>query len=220
MLWGLSYGAINGVRSLDYTRPRSLIDPPPLKEMDLRGLVPRAFALIGYSPFADLREADVSTKSENWRGAEEDIALVTGANLKGSDLWYADAVRAFLVKADLRDANLQRVDFHYANLQGAVLTDAKINKADFGRANLRDTDLTRAELQGARLFDAKLQGATLNHANLTKADLRGTNFSGANLGKTSGLTEDQLDEACGDEKTKPPDHMIGYKMKPCPEEPE
>ncbi len=215
MLWGVSYGAIKGVRSLDYTQRHSLIEPPRLEDMDLRRLVPRAFALIGYSPFADLREADISTKSENWRGAEEDVALVTGANLKGSDLWYADAVRAFLVKADLRDSNLQRVDFHYANLQGAVLTDAKIKKADFGRANLQGADLTRAKLQGARLFGAKLQGATLDNANLTKADLRGANLSGANLGDTWGLTQDQLDEACGNAKTQLPP---GMSIPPCPKE--
>ncbi len=213
MLWGLSDGAINGVRSLDYTQRHSLMDPPDLENTDPRRLVPRAFSLIGYSPFADLREADLSTKSENWRGTEMDVALVTGANLKGSDLWYADAVRAFLVKANLRDANLQRADFHYANLQGAVLTDARIQKADFGRANLRDADFTRAKLQGARLFGAKLHGATLDHADLTKADLRGTDFSGANLGDTWGLTQDQLDEACGNAKTQLPP---GMSIPPCP----
>ena len=57
------------------------------------------------------------------------------------------------------------------------------------------------ETQGADLINANLQGANLARANLTKA---------------TGLTREQLDKACGDDKTKLPDYLADYQMKPCP----
>ncbi len=66
----------------------------------------------------------------------------------------------------------------------------------------KQADLIRANLQEAYLRIAKLQGADLTGAKLTKA---------------KGLTREQLDEACGGDKTKLPDDLADYQMKPCPE---
>ncbi len=85
-------------------------------------------------------------------------------------------------QATLTGANLQRANLYGANLQ---------------RANLRDADL-----QGAKLQKAKLLGANLSGANLSGANLSGANLSGAKLTEAEHLTQQQLDEACGDEETK------------------
>ena len=78
-------------------------------------------------------------------------------------------------------------------------------------AKLRD-----AKLQGADLGSAKLQGAVLFRAKLQGAKLHGANLQGTNLTKAKNLTREQLDEACGDDKTKLPDDLADYQMKPCP----
>ena len=65
----------------------------------------------------------------------------------------------------------------------------------------KQADLSRTNLQGADLSGANLQGADLRSANLTKA---------------RGLTREQLDKACGDNKTTLPDYLADYQMKPCP----
>ena len=67
-------------------------------------------------------------------------------------------------------------------------------------------DLRRANLQGAKLYGANLQGAILFDARL-----RGTNLRYAR-----GLTQEQLDSACGDAETKLPP---GMKIRTCTEEP-
>ena len=165
----ISFGAIEG-------KPRHLFrlhSGPPL----LAGVwtwVPYGFERLGYRTFANLRDAEVSTKPENWRGEEKDIPLVKGASLKGSDLRYADATRAFLVKAALWGA----------------------------------------DLQGASLEGANLQGANLTLANLQGANLEGANLQGANF-RARGLTQKQLDDTCGDAKTKLPPNL---SVKPCPKE--
>ncbi len=80
----------------------------------------------------------------------------------------------------------KRADLRRANLQGAKL---------YG-ANLQEADLSRANLQGAILFDARLRGTNLRYAR--------------------GLTQEQLDSACGDAETKLPP---GMKIRTCTEEP-
>jgi hypothetical protein len=73
------------------------------------------------------------------------------------------------------------------------------------QATLVDADLSHAELDDADLSSADLRGANLSGAILDGADLRGA----------EGLTQLQLDRACGDEKTQldPP-----LKIKPCPKQ--
>ncbi len=110
-----------------------------------------------------------------------------------------------------KQANLSRTDLQGANLYGANLQEAVLIDA-----NLQGADLGSANLQGANLEGASLQGTYLGGANLTGADLFAADLQGANLTKAKNLTREQLDEACGDDKTKLPDDLADYQMKPCP----
>ncbi len=112
-----------------------------------------------------------------------------------------EGTRADLSRTNLQGAHLFDAILTYANLQGANLQEANLQEA-----NLQGTDLRRANLQGAALYRAKLQGANLLSANLTKA---------------KDLTREQLDEACGNDRTQLPYYLAGYQMKPCltPEQP-
>ena len=92
-----------------------------------------------------------------------DIVL-TGANLNGADLTWAN----------LTGANLNGVNLTGAHLNGANLTGARLN-----RAKLRGTNLIGANLTGAPLSGAKLIRANLNGANLRSAVLRAANLTGA-----------------------------------------
>ncbi len=196
--------------------------------------VPTAFDRVGYRTFANLREADVSTKAANWWTAKDDerLDVIQGATLQGRDLRNADATRAFLVKADLRRANLQGTDLEEANLQGANFFGAKLQGANIFDADLQGAyllgarlqgaDLRVADLQAANLIGANLEGAHLASANLQGADLSTANLQGADLSladltKAKNLTREQLDETCGDDKTTLPDYLADYQMKPCRE---
>ena len=127
--------------------------------------------------------------------SQEELEQILKAHRKwvesdGKEGNQADLIKANLEKADLFQANLQEADLMGANLQGA--------------------DLLVANLQKANLAGAQLQGANLNGANLRGAELKHTNLEGA-----ESLTQEQLDEACGDEKTKLPP---GLSVKPCPDD--
>ena len=64
--------------------------------------------------------------------------------------------RADLRWTDLRWANLRGADLRWANLRGADLRWADLRWTDLSRANLRWADLRGAELSGADLSEADL----------------------------------------------------------------
>jgi uncharacterized protein YjbI with pentapeptide repeats len=166
---------------------------------------------VGYNPFAQLTEADVSTKPLGWTGREEEIAQVKGANLNRlrlryiqgygaflvkARLWQADLRNAFLSEADLREANVRQGDLRFAVLDRAKLTRAALPEANLAntnldRADLREANLSFAVLSEATLLDAQLDGAnlyktdahsaSLQRASLKRTDLREANLEGANL---------------------------------------
>jgi uncharacterized protein YjbI with pentapeptide repeats len=49
---------------------------------------------------------------------------------------------------------------------------------------------------------AELDGASLRYANVSRADFTGARLTGTDLSKALGLTQEQLDIACGDAAAK------------------
>jgi hypothetical protein len=142
----LSLGTINGVRSHEF------------RFNDVRTWMPYVFEFFGFSPFANFREKDVSTKPSNWSGKPEENLLVKGAPLRGRNLRYADGYRAFLVKSDLRKADLRGANLQEANLGGTNLLGAYLSGANLQQADLREANLQGANFLGADLWAANLQG--------------------------------------------------------------
>ena len=170
-----------------------------------------AFWLIGYDPFAQVSETEISGKPAAWTGSDDEVKRVEGAGMNGIRLRYLQGYGAFLAKArlrqadlryaylseaDLRQANLRGASLRFAVLERAKLDDASLQSADLARANLIRAELGKADLSfaalaGALLLDAKADGAvlygadlrnaSLERAGLGQADLREANLEGANL---------------------------------------
>ncbi len=145
----------------------------------------------------DEREPAVPDELQYREVSKEDLERVLAEQEKwaetgGQDGSPADLRRDNLEGADLRGANLEGAFLGGANFSGAKLFDANLHKADLGGANLQVADLRSANLQGAVLS--------------------GANLSGANLLTARYLTQEQLDQACGNEWTKLSD---GLKIGQC-----
>jgi uncharacterized protein YjbI with pentapeptide repeats len=93
----------------------------------------------------------------------------------------------------MSDGGFHRNDFTGANLSGANLTRAIVPRGVFKGANLTGTDFSQAFLYRSR-------------------------FEGVDLAVAKGLTQHQLDEACGDATTKLPDGITMPKLWPCGED--
>ncbi len=163
----------------------------------------------GYNPYAQLTEAEVSTKPPAWSGRDEDVAQVKGASLNRlklryiqaygaffakARLWQADLRNAYLSEADLREANLRQADLQFVALDHAMLVRASLQEADLRNSNLNRANLREANLSSAVLSGATLLDATLDHASLYKADLRNVLLQRASL-KQADLREANLGNA-------------------------
>ncbi|HEY1225540.1 MAG TPA: pentapeptide repeat-containing protein [Brevundimonas sp.] len=119
-----------------------------------------------------------------------------GASCSGCNLFQGD-----FGGLEARGLNLSGSRLRQADLSLSVM-----NRTNFSRADLRDVEafgavFSGSNFRGANLTNASFVGAYLEGANFTGATLSGTNFSGAQLGRATGLTQSQLNRACGDEAT-------------------
>jgi hypothetical protein len=174
---------------------------------------------------AYIRDRAAETSSEevlpsgNFRVVASDIQAAL--NVIGRRVLLGEAVPDLegvrFPKANLIDAHLSRAYLGRANLSGANLFGADLSRAYLNEADLIGARLNEADLSGAILIGADLTGANLTGANLTGANLTGANLSGANLTKADltgarNLTQQQLDQACGNTHTK---LDPGLTIKPC-----
>jgi hypothetical protein len=142
----------------------------------------------------------------SWRS--KGLLSVNAAIIAGVVFLFAPLHRQFdLFRVNLSGQWLQLEDLHKAELGFANLRGANLNSANLNSAQLYGADLNNAYLNFANLNNAYLIGAHLNNAQLDHADL-----SGANLFSAEGLTQTQLDNACGNASTTLPK---GLRLKPC-----
>ena len=113
-----------------------------------------------------------------------------------------DCVGCDLSGADLTNTCVKAHDLHGANFDGANATLMCMSFANFTGASFRGTDLSAANLASAKMDGADLTGA--------KTAI--TSFLGTDLRHVKGLTQKQLDAACGDAKTLLPP---GLKVHTC-----
>ena len=142
-------------------------------------------------------------------------ALTPAAHATTMSLAAADPVAVASIRSGKHDCP-------HCVLVGADLTNqcvkhGNLEGADFDRARLVLMCMSFADFRGASFRAADLSGANLAHALLAGADLTGaemaiTSVKGTDLTHVKGLTQAQLNDACGDAETKVPS---GFKVKVC-----
>lgn len=183
----VSYGGLRG--EADCTAPGPvgcLVSSGP------RVWVPKVLDALDAQVFADLSGADLGS-----------------VRLAGRNLRYVDAEGSNLTAADLRRAFLRKSSFEGATLSDAVLAGAwgqgaRFREADLRQADLRRMNAYRVDFRGADLRRADLGDASFSHGRFDAANLKGAILRGTYLRFATGLTQRQLDEACGDARTRLP----------------
>ena len=99
-----------------------------------------------------------------------------------------------------------------ANLDNTCVKGGNLEGADFSNVHAVLMCMSFADFKNVSFRNADLAGANLAHAVLDNADFTGaelsiTSFKGTDLTKAKGLTQAQLDKACGDADTKAPNGM-------------
>jgi hypothetical protein len=103
----------------------------------------------------------------------------------------------------LTSTNLRNASFLTGNFRGIWFWKADLRGANFAGSDVREAIFRHADLRRTHFQDVKdLTGAVFNDANL-----EGTRFYGVHLAKVKGLTQDQIEQAHGDENTVLPDDL-------------
>jgi uncharacterized protein YjbI with pentapeptide repeats len=127
------------------------------------------------------------------------------------------ADQAAIASIEAGKHNCPRCNLAGADLTNQCVKQGNLEGADFDGARAVLMCMSFADFKGASFRGADLAGANLAHAILDGADLTGadltiTSIKGTDLRRTKGLTQRQLDEACGDAETKAP---AGLKVSIC-----
>ena len=122
-----------------------------------------------------------------------------------------------LFQAELSYAQIRNVSFAGSRLRQSDLTLATMDGVSFNRTNLSIANLyggrfTGASFKNADLSRAILVGGSFDSANFEGATLTDANLSGAEMSKSRGLTQTQLNTACGDQYTELP---TGLSVQQC-----
>jgi uncharacterized protein YjbI with pentapeptide repeats len=130
-----------------------------------------------------------------------------GANCPGCNLF----------QADYSNQELKSRNFAGARLRQSDLSLSIMNRTSFAHADLRDVNayggvFSSVNFSGADMTNATFVGAYLEGSNFSGAKLSGTNFSGAEMSRVAGLSQGQLNAACGDSSTLLP---MGLRIPAC-----
>ena len=129
----------------------------------------------------------------------------------------ASCPRCNLFQADLSNLSLKGLNLSGSRLRQADLSLAVMNRSSFAGTDLRDVNayggvFSSVSFASANMTNSTWVGAYLQGANFRRATLTGANFSGAEMSRTVGLTQAQLNHACGDEATTLP---AGLRIPAC-----
>ena len=97
-------------------------------------------------------------------------------------------------------------------LAGAKMSNSVFNRSNFTRSVMRRADGTESEFIEANFTDADLSYMTFASADLTDAIFMRARIHGADLAEAHGLTQAQLNQACGDTHTRTPQ---GLRVRIC-----
>lgn len=144
---------------------------------------------------------------------EGDGVILHKSNLRDATLSEATLTNSNISHADLRRADLTEGNFEGSSFKGSILKATDAMDASFKGANLHGAFLTHGNFTDADFSNAIMTNTLFGDAILDDCKFKGANLSGANLFEVIGLNQDQLDQACGNEKTILPE---GLSIRSCP----
>ncbi len=121
----------------------------------------------------------------------EDFAKRSGITLEEKEKAYLCFPRnlSFILGSDLNSVNLKKLSAILSNPSASVLKNLWFNNSVFHNKNLTDTDF---------------RGSVFNNCHFEDCNFTGTNLRNCHLQTCTGLTQEQIEQAEGNEYTKLP----------------
>ena len=140
------------------------------------------------------------------------------ANMNNANLAKAESSRAKFIQTRFNSANFEKSVFFRGDFTAADMSKANLHKSEFSRTNFQSAILTDATVTFANIARANFREAKLVNTDFTSSWTYLTRFEGVNLSAAKGLTQAQIDLACGDDKTLLPAGLTAPASWPCGED--
>jgi len=162
---------------------------------------------------SDMRDTNLT--SVNLGKATLTRSSIGGAKVLNASMSGVEGIRMGAAKTEFQAVDMTKSMFFRAVFTEAVFRDVNFSKAEFSRANFTGALLENTSLEYSNMSRAVFLAAKFKNVNLGNAWTYLTDFSGVDLTGTTGLTQQQLDQACGDSGTVLPDGLARPATWPC-----
>ena len=189
-------------------QPVSLPDPPTARPPAATPIAAAAQKHTAPEPEAEqeLEEIPLQDALEdhklwvNTGGQEGKQAAFQNADLRNADLEKIDLTQSALQMADFSGAQCREAVFRKCDLAGSKFIEADLQRVNMAVARLSGADFSKANMESANLLGADLtranfRGASLQGSNFSGANLNGTDLRGVDLSAAKGLFIDQITRA-------------------------
>ncbi|HKJ52874.1 MAG TPA: pentapeptide repeat-containing protein [Gammaproteobacteria bacterium] len=139
----------------------------------------------------------------------------TGSRFEDANLTKAVGYRANFDKVSLHRSNLSKSEFFRASFRKAEIVDVDWSKSELGRVDFTKAKLSDVDFGFSNLSRVDFDDAELSTVNFEGAYTFLTRFEGVDLRTVKMLTQAQLDQACGDSKTRVPEGLQASASWPC-----
>ncbi len=164
-----------------------------------------AVAVLGAMSLTAL--AQTPDQNEATRKATADRLVMGEKACSGCDLFQVDLSYQELPGLDISGARLRQADLSLSTFDKSKFAGANMSIVNAFGLRAENADFTKVDLADATLVGGWFAGSDFTGAKLDNANLSGSDFETA-----KGLTQTQLDTACGDASTKLPK---GLKLQAC-----
>ncbi len=164
-----------------------------------------AVAVLGAMSLTAL--AQTPDQNEATRKATADRLVMGEKACSGCDLFQVDLSYQELPGLDISGARLRQADLSLSTFDKSKFAGANMSIVNAFGLRAENADFTKVDLADATLVGGWFAGSDFTGAKLDNANLSGSDFETA-----KGLTQTQLNTACGDASTKLPK---GLKLQAC-----
>lgn len=208
LVLALSLGGIAAIAGLYFTR-QTLLTTREIEETRAREVALRACLEQLGRVLTDDKWSDQTQAGETLRNLARAETLSVLGSLDGPRkrilvrfLYESRLLNVRNPMVDLSGADLREADLSRSNLPRASLCGVRLRGANLFRATLSGSDLSGSDLRD--LSNGKLVRTNLSRVNLLLANLSDTDLSGVDLRTAKNLTQEQIEQAVGDERTQLP----------------
>lgn len=161
-----------------------------------------AIFAMGLSALAQTPEQNAATREATAQRLISGEKACSGCDIFQTDLSYQE-----LTDRDLSGARVRQADLSLSTFDRTKFTGADMSIVNAFGVRAEDADFTNVNFE-----DAVLVGGWFGRSNFAGAKFGNANLSGSDFTGAKGLTQSQLDTACGDAGTKLPQ---GLTIVPC-----